>query len=105
MGRRSVNALWDRLHGEVGEDLRGVIRYDTTDKELVLRDNVREVYSDTEDRKVVNDAIINRLSSGGTQSTFKSGNFRGNVEIFDEAWVIQYPDYVPGKSGYIVSVQ
>ena len=105
MGRLSAEELWERLHQKLGEDLRGVIRFDGTDREMVLRDDVREAYSAIEDRKVVDDAIISQLSAGDTQSTFKVGDLLGNVKIFEEAWVLQYPDSVPGKSGYIVSIQ
>lgn len=105
MGRVSADELWDIVHEKIGEDLRGVTRYKATEYDVVLRDDVRDLYGPEGDRRVVDDAIISQLSSRDADSSYKAGDLNGLVKIFDDAWILTYPDSIAGKSGYIVSVQ
>ena len=105
MTSQSVEILWDRLYEVFGDDLRGVIRYDSKKFDLVLRDDIDDRYTDLEDRRVVDDSIVTQIGAQQSQDTFKAGPLEGFVKIFEEAWVLTVPDSIPGKSGYIISIQ
>lgn len=97
--------VWEVLFEKLGDDLRGVIRFQGTEYEAELREDVRQKYSSAEDRRVVDNAIINQLATPKTEEAYKTGELDAFVNVFDEAWVIILPMTIPSKSGYIVSVQ
>lgn len=97
--------VWDEMYGRVGEDLRVVTRYEAGDFETVMRDDVRRQYTEGEDQRIVDEAIVDQLSLRREEGAFKTGGLRAIVRAFDDAWVMSWPDPLDGKSGIIVSIQ
>lgn len=93
------------LRERVGEDLRVVTRYESLEFETRMRTDVRERYTEREDRAIVDDTIVRQLGLSDTQRRFQAGELEANVHVFERAWVLAWPDHLPGKSGFIVSVQ
>lgn len=100
-----VEQIWEDVYARVGGDLRAVARYGPQDFETRKRDDVREQYTPEEDRVVIDDTIIKQLNLADTESAFKTGRLHGLVRTFDDAWILSWPDHLPGKSGVIVSIQ
>lgn len=105
MGTSLLERIWNDVFDRVGEDLRVVTRYTGRDFETKMRDDVRAQYTTDEDQVVVDDTIIQQLSLSDTDNAFKTGQLNGLVRVFDEAWVLSWPDYLSGKSGVIISIQ
>lgn len=100
-----VDEIWDAVSDRVGEDLRVVTRYDGSEFATRMREDVRETYSSTEDQQIVDTTVVSQLAHQEIERAHKSGDLHGVVRIFDEAWVLSWPDSIPGKSGVIVSIQ
>ena len=99
----AVAELWEIVHDELGENLRGVCRFEGIDAEFILRDDIQAQYSETESRSVVDNAIVNQLSTPNIVRALKAGELDATVHVLEEAWVLVYPDVLPGKSGVLVS--
>lgn len=80
-------------------------RYETRAFETRMREDVRERYTDDEDRAIVDDVIVRQLGLLDTERRFDAGRLEATVDEFERAWVIAWPDGLPSKSGFIVSVQ
>ena len=93
------------MYEEVGDDLRAVVQYDGTKYEMRRREDVREKYTYDESQRLVDDTVVDQISLPDTQRSFKAGGLHGLIRIFDEAWILSWPDHLPGKSGVMVSVQ
>ena len=100
-----VDRVWAGLHERVGDDLRVVTRYEMMEFETRMREDVRERYTADEDRAIVDDTIVRQLGLFDTERRFEAGRLEANVSVFEQAWVIAWPDHLPGKSGVIVSIQ
>lgn len=100
-----VRRIWDELHDLVGEDLRVVTWYDPEEFETVMREDVRERYTATDDRTIVDDTIIRQLRHRETEAAFDVGSLEGVTLVFEEALVTsrRHPD--DDKRGLIVSIQ
>jgi hypothetical protein len=105
MAEVSVDRIWDGITERVGDDLRGITRYEGTDLETRLREDVRDQYTRTEDKELVDNMIIDQLRLKETEIAFKTGQRHGLVRIFDEAWFLSWADSLEGKSGVVVSIQ
>jgi hypothetical protein len=82
-----------------------VTRYETRAFETRMREDVRERYTDDEDRAIVDDVIVRQLGLLDTERRFDAGRLEATVDVLERAWVIAWPDGLPSKSGFIVSVQ
>lgn len=100
-----VETIWDAVSERVGDELRGVTRYNGLDFEMKLRADVRASYSNAEDRELVDEAVLSQLNLGGTEDAFKTGDLQSVIHIFEEAWVLQWPDNLTTKSGILISIQ
>jgi len=100
-----VDRVWTDLRERVAEDLRVVTRYEAREFEIRMREDVRERYTDREDRAIVDDTIVRQLGLFDTERRFDAGELEANVNVFERAWVIAWPDHLPSKSGVIVSIQ
>lgn len=89
----------------MGGDLRVVTRYESLEFETRMREDVRERYTEHEDRAIVDDTIVRQLGLFDTQRRFDAGELEANVHVFERAWVVAWPDHLPGESGFIVSIQ
>ncbi|MFB6165095.1 MAG: hypothetical protein ABEJ31_08040 [Haloarculaceae archaeon] len=98
-------SVWDDLHERYGADLRVVIRYDPTQFDTYLREDVRDSYTDEELRTIVDDVIVEQLSLTRKERDLKTGRLHSVVRIYDDAWVVIWPDEIDAKSGFIVAVQ
>lgn len=103
MASPAAETLWDVVHEELGEDLRGVCRYEGIDAEFILRDDIRSQYSESERRSVVDTAITNQISAPTIVRALKAGALDATVHVLEDAWVLVYSDVLPGKSGYLIS--
>ncbi|WP_299265287.1 hypothetical protein [Halorientalis sp.] len=97
--------VWDELVGRYGTDLRAVIRYHPVDYEYHMREDVRRQYTDSDVQSFVDEAIINQLGLESKVDAVDLGPFRGLVRIFDEAWVLIWPDSLDEKSGFLVTLE
>ncbi|WP_372912221.1 hypothetical protein [Salinigranum sp.] len=100
-----VDHIWEAVSDRVGSDLRVVTCYEASTFETRMRPDVREAYSPSEDRVVVNDTIVNQLRLPETEDVFKAGPLRSLVRVFEDAWVLSWRDGGSTKSGVIVSVE
>lgn len=105
MAKSLVENVWDDVYERMGEDLRAVTRYDATDFDTRMRDDVRARYTSDEDQRIVDDTIINQLSLRHTEDAFKVGDLDATIRVFEEAWIVTWPDSLPKKSGFIISVE
>ncbi|MFB6205890.1 MAG: hypothetical protein ABEJ05_05105 [Haloglomus sp.] len=104
MSSTLVDDVWKRVQARVGDDLRVVTRYEATDFETRMRDDVRDQYTTTEDHAIVTDTILKQLGSIETESAFKAGELHALIRVFDDAYVLSWGDKRPRKSGFIISV-
>ena len=100
-----VDRVWNGLYELLDEDLRAVSRYTSRDFETRMRDDVREVVTPDELREAVDDTIIDQLNLATTESVFKAGELQANLRVFEDAWVVAWPDGLDRHSGFIVSIQ
>lgn len=105
MSNSLVERIWTDVSDRVGDDLRVVTRYKGPEFETRMRDDVRSQYTPDEDQTIVDDTIIQQLSLERAENSFKAGSLNGLVRLFDEAWVLSWPDSLQTKSGVIVSIQ
>lgn len=105
MNSAPVQEVWDAMYERVGEDLRGVTRYEPTDFTTKMREDVREQYSPGEDQAIVDQTIVNQIGFKELEQRHKIGRLRAAILTFDESWLIVWPDGIPSKSGFIVSIQ
>lgn len=99
-----VDRVWADVGDRVGDDLRVVTRFDGSDFETRMREDIREQYTESEDRRVVDDTILKHLSLSDTESRFKTGEVHGLVRVFEEAWILSWGDETGAKAGLIVSM-
>lgn len=96
--------VWEPLHERFGEDLRAVTRYEGADYDTVMREDIRAKYSDAEDQTIVDETVVSQLGQGRLEGALKTGPLEAMVRVFDEAWVLSWPDSTAMKSGFIVSL-
>lgn len=101
----AAHGVWEALHERFGDDLRAVTRYEGTDFETKMREDVRARYTDRQDQRIVDETIVSQLGMGSSVAAFEAGDLQSLVRVFDEAWVLTWPDAWDQKSGFIVSVQ
>lgn len=100
-----VSTVWTAVSDRVGDDLRVVTHYEATDFETRMRPDVRERYTEAEDRSVVDDTIITQLAAGDAETPFETGAFYALIRVYEEAWIVSWTAELPAKSGVIVSIQ
>jgi hypothetical protein len=100
-----VETVWNALHDRFGDDLRVVTRYDGLEYESIMRDDVRDLYPDEQERDYISNTIISQLHLEDADEAAESGPAEGFVRIFGHAWVLTCPDSLDRKSGFIVSLQ
>jgi hypothetical protein len=105
MDRDIVETVWNALHDRFGDDLRVVTRYDGLEYESIMRDDVRDLYPDEQERDYISNTIISQLHLEDADEAAESGPAEGFVRIFGHAWVLTCPDSLDRKSGFIVSLQ
>lgn len=99
-----VDDAWDHLVTQYGDALRAVTAFRSGTFETRMRDDIRDLYTDREDRRVVNEITLGQLLSERLEDEFKCGHLTGTVHIFDEALVAVQTDPNFRKSGYLVTV-
>jgi hypothetical protein len=104
MSKTAVDTVWEAVYDRIGDDLRVVTRYDATDYETRMRDDIREKYTTDEDRQVVDDTIIKQLGLTESETAFNTGTVQAFIRVFDEAYILSWSDTLPKKSGFIVSI-
>lgn len=105
MSVQSAEYVWDDLTSVLGDDLRAVARYDRTNYETKLRDDIRAQYSEHADRSIVDDAILNQMILQDNRPGLKVGELESIVRVYEDSWFIVWPDSFSRKSGFIVSIQ
>jgi hypothetical protein len=97
--------IWDELVGRYGTDLRAVIRYHPMEYKEHMRDDVRQQYTDSDVQSFVDEAIVNQLGLESKVDAVDLGPLHGVVRIFDDAWVLIWPDSLDEKSGFLVTLE
>ncbi|MFB6165821.1 MAG: hypothetical protein ABEJ31_11740 [Haloarculaceae archaeon] len=97
--------VWDSLESEFGSALRIVIRYHPSEFESIGRSDVEAEYSPQEIQSVVDEVIIDQLSTDKLRTYLNLGDLNSSVRSFERAWVLLYPDELDHKSGFVVSIQ
>lgn len=100
-----VDRVWEGLYEQMSGDLRGVVRYTSRGFEARLRDDIRERVTSEELREAVDDTIVDQLSLADTESVFRAGELQANLRVFEDAWVVAWPDGLDTHSGFIVSIE
>ena len=100
-----VETIWGDVSENIGDDLRAVTRYDGLNYEMKLRDDVRTEYTQDEDRTIVDEAILRQLNLDETEGAFKAGELESVIRVFEDAWILQWPDQLKTKSGILISIQ
>lgn len=100
-----VRAVWDEVHDRVGDDLRVVTRFEPRGFETRMRDDVREAYTEAEDQAIVDDTILDQMRLSDFQEEVKAGDLHAVIRVFDDAWILAWPDDVRARSGFIVSLE
>lgn len=104
MSADALSPLWDRLHDEIGDDLRGVVVYDGPTYDIRTRANVSDLYEEQDYRTMAEEFFrisMDRERQSHTQP-FAAGEFRGFTWIFDDAYINQYVN--DEFSGVVVSI-
>lgn len=96
--------IWEPLHDRFGEDLRGVTRYEGTDYDAVMREDVRAMYADDDDQALVDETVVAQLGEDRIERILNVGPLVALVRVFDDAWLLSWPDPMGPKSGVIVFV-
>lgn len=96
--------LWDRLHEEVPEDLRGVVVYDGPSYAVRTRETVGNLYDEHDYRSMAEEFFRISVESERERhaAPFQTGEFRGFTWIFDDAYVNQFVR--DQFSGVVVSI-
>lgn len=98
-----VDEAWEHLVTQYGDALRAVTVFRSGTFETRMRDDVRALYTDREDQRVVDEITLGQLLSERLEDEFKCGRLTGTVHIFDEALVVVQADPDSRKSGYLVT--
>ncbi|WP_251344520.1 hypothetical protein [Haloplanus halophilus] len=98
-----VDEVWDHLVSQYGDALRAVTKFRNGEFETRMRDDVRNLYTDREDQRVVDEITLGQLHSQRLENEFKCGQLTGTVHIFGEAFVAVQTDPTARKTGYLVT--
>lgn len=98
-----VDALWGLLKEEFHQNLRVVTYYDETEFETKMRSDLRNAYSEEEDKRIVEEVSLNGLHVPYLEDMFKTGELDSSIYVFDEAYVVQFP--IDETQGIIVSIE
>ena len=101
---RRAERGWDRCLEEFGDHLRVVACYDGPRFETRMREDVREHYTDADDQRIVDETVVQQLSSPNIEDAVSVGRLRAAVNVFDDAYVVRVPTPPRPKAGYIVSL-
>ncbi|MFB6201896.1 MAG: hypothetical protein ABEI98_07780 [Halorhabdus sp.] len=96
--------VWRDLDDRFGDDLRAVVRYRNLEYAAEMRPDVPEDYEDVPDAAIVDDTIVDQLRARDTETMVQAGDLDAIVKVFDDAWFLAWPDGLPAKSGFIVSL-
>lgn len=83
-----LDQVWETMAECAGEDLRDVTKYEGTDFETRMRENVSNQYTADEDRDLVTETIIDQLSELDIEAQFKTGNLEALIRVFEPTWVV-----------------
>jgi len=100
----SVDEAWEHLAAQFGDELRAVTKFRHGKFETRMRDDVRGLYTDREDQRVVDEITLGLLLSQRLENEFKCGHLTGTVHVFDEAFVGVQADPDARKTGYLITV-
>ena len=100
----TVDEVWEHLVEHYGSALRAVTRCRNGQFESRMRDDVRSLYTDREDQRVVDEITLGQLLSERLETEFKCGRLTGTLHFFDEAFVVVQADPDSRKSGYLATI-
>jgi hypothetical protein len=99
-----VDEAWEHLVTQYGDTLRAVTKFQNGTFETRMRDDVRSLYTDREDQRVVDEITLGQLLSQRLENEFKCGRLTGTVHLFDEAFVVVQTYPKTPKEGYLVTL-
>jgi hypothetical protein len=100
----TVDEAWEHLVEHYGSALRAVTRFRNGQFETRMREDVRSLYTDREDQRVVDEITLGQLLSERLETEFKCGRLTGTLHLFDEAFVVVQADPDSRKSGYLATI-
>lgn len=84
MAPAGAKALADYLEGELGDDLRSVVRYDRDDHEVVyVREDIERQYSADDVRRVVRDLELESIGKELQEELYVHGDLTCTVRCFE----------------------
>lgn len=99
----SVDEVWEDLFQRYGDALRVVTRFQAGTFETRMRPDVRDLYTEYEDRRVVDEVVLNQLLSERIEREFKCGTLTGTVHILDDILIAVQASPDTRKSGYLAT--
>ena len=100
----SADEAWEHLVAHYGDALRAVTRFRNGHFERRMREDVRSLYTDREDQRVVDEITLGQLLSERLETEFKCGRLTGTLHVFDEVFVVVQADPDSRKSGYLATI-
>jgi hypothetical protein len=100
----TVDEAWEHLVEHYGDALRAVTRFRNGQFETRMREDVRSLYTDREDQRVVDEITLGQLLSERLETEFKCGRLTGTLHVFDEVFVVVQADPDSRKSGYLATI-
>lgn len=101
----ATGAIHDGLEQRLGNTLRGVVCYDATTLESVLRDDVAALYTDEEVRVFVDNSIVHQLGQPDAERVFELGELESVTRTFEKSWVVRVSLALESKRGCLFSVE
>jgi hypothetical protein len=69
-----------------------------------MREDVRGRYTDSDDQRIVDETVVQQLSSPNIEDAVDVGRLEAVVNVFEDAYVVRVPTPPRPKAGYIVSL-
>ncbi|MFB6165822.1 MAG: hypothetical protein ABEJ31_11745 [Haloarculaceae archaeon] len=97
--------VWEALHDDYDDHVRSVTCYHPADFETRYREDLGEMYTTGELQSIVDDVIVQQLGYERTDTELKTGDLHAIVQVYDDSWLVLWPDQLDGKSGFMISLQ
>mgnify|MGYP000678040711 CR=1 FL=1 len=99
----ATSEIHDGLEDRLGDALRGVVCYNATTLESVLREDVATLYTDEEIQEFVDNTIVHQLGQPDAEEVFELGHMESVTRTFEDSWVVRVPLVRESKRGCLFS--
>lgn len=101
----ATQSIHDALQERLDEALRGVVCYDGLEMEYALREDVAELYTDSDIRAFVDNSIVHQLGQPDAERVYELGRLEAVVRMFERSWVVRMSTGRDPKRGCLFSVE